>query len=256
MIFFCLIMASRPLYLRLCLSICRALAIIASGLHNYLIKLLIITPPAWYNKVFEGQFKHLKNIWYARITRRFISVSVRTVLRKDILKLVSLNIELPLNSGCVVVICHTPWKRLLIQWCIEQKNILIIAAANWVGKRRDIQNKAIGFRDVKKVINHLHQNGRIITTLDLFNELNNCPVTFLGKNRNVSMLPVRLSKLGEVPLIMAIPVFQEGIIKFIQGQYFTPPFNKLNSCAVMQNFINDLENKIKMDLSIWPEYVK
>jgi len=248
-------MVHKPLYLRVCLFVCQVFAGIITTRHYFLIKSGIVRTPGWFHTNQDSNLKNLKNIWHARVIRRFISVWIRSLFRRDILKLVDLNIQLPQNSGCVIVTCHTPWKRLLVQWCLEKQNTMIITSSLCSRKKRYIQNRALGFAELKKAMTHLHQKGQIVITVDRFNELKNCPVEFLGNYRNLCVLPVRLSRLGKVPLIMAIPVFREGVVKFIRGPYLNPNLNKSDPFAIMKNLIYYLENEIEKDPSIWPEYV-
>lgn len=248
-------MATRPVYLSVCLSLCRALAAITSTLHYTLLRTGIIKAPGWFTIVSPGRFKNCQSIWCARITRRFISVSVRSIFRKDVIRLVDPDIQFPQDSGCVVVVCHTPWKRLLIQSCMDKLDTLIIANGHWIPKRKHLQNRGAGFTELKKAVDHLNHKGRIFITADVFNESKDCPVNFLGKDRNLSLLPVRLSRAANVPLLMVIPVFCGNAVRFIKGPYLKPQDNAGDSFSVMRNLIYYLESEIKKDPSIWPEYV-
>ena len=248
-------MAHQPVYLRVCLFSCRALAAITSAFHYFLISTRMIKAPEWFKQLSPGNLKNLQTVWCARITRRFISFSVRSIFRKDVLKLVDIDIEYPKDSGCVVVVCHTPWKRLLVQSCMNKLDTLIIANGSWIPKRRHLHNRGAGFKELKKAVDHLNHKGRIFIAADVFNESKDCPISFLGKERNLSLLPVRLSKAANVPLIMVIPVFCGNVVKFIAGPCTNPHDDRSDSFSVMRNLICYLENEIKKDPSIWPEYV-
>src|SRR5690349_14926218 len=63
-----------------------------------------------------GTYKNLKAIWQSRVFRRMISVIVRSPFRKKILHLVTVNLPIP-DGGVVFTMCHTPWSRVLAQWC-------------------------------------------------------------------------------------------------------------------------------------------
>ncbi|MFT3907897.1 MAG: hypothetical protein QM737_00605 [Ferruginibacter sp.] len=249
-------MKRRSLLLGIGLSFCRAIALIMSGLHYSIIKISIIKTPVWINGSNEGAYEKLLRTWYARIVRRFISVSVRSLLRARVLKLVNLDIEFPKDSGCVIAACHTPWKRLLVEYCIDKKNMLIIANANLAKRNKGIEIRPFGVRALRKIIDHLHKKGHVIIAIDCFNKLKNCPVDFLGSKMNASTLPVRLSELAKVPLIMTIPVFKNDAINFITVSQIKDSFNSLNSANTIQQLIVRLDNEIKKDPSIWPEFVK
>jgi hypothetical protein len=55
---------------------------------------------------------------------------------------------------------------------------------------------------------------------------------------------------------MAIPVYDEGVVKFIKGPVFNFRYDNLDSCGVMQCLIHDLEKNIKINPSVWSEYVR
>jgi len=249
-------MKRNSLFLTIGFSFCRVLALVMSGAHYYIIRTRIIKAPVWIIGPIEGQYKKFLRIWYARTVRRFISVSVRSLLRGSVLKLVNLDIEFPKDSGCVVAVCHTPWKRLLVEYCLDKKNMLIVANANLANKKKGIEVRPFGYKELRRMLNHLRQNGQVVIAIDCFNKLKNCPVDFLGSKANVSTLPVRLSEIGNVPLIMAIPIFNNDAIKFITGPQIKAGLNSLHSGYAIQQLIVYLDNEIKKDPSIWPEFVK
>ncbi len=249
-------MKRKSLFLTIGFSFCRVLALIMSGSHYFIVRTGIIKAPVWINGFVEGQYKKFLRTWYARIVRRFISVSVRSLFRARVLKLVNLDIEFPKDSGCVVAVCHTPWKRLLVEYCLDKKNMLIVANANLAKKKKGIEIRPFGYKELRRMLNHLHQNGQVVIAIDCFNKLENCQVDFLGSKANASTLPVRLSRIANVPLIMAIPVFDNDAIRFITGPKVKASFNSLNSGYTIQQLIIYLDNEIKKDPSIWPEFVK
>jgi lauroyl/myristoyl acyltransferase len=100
------------------------------------------------------------------------------------------------------------------KWCLERKNIRIIANGNWMKKRKQVQIGSTGFRELKKAIHHLRHKGHVVIALDGFNQSSKCRVNFQGNACNASMFPLRLSRLGQVPLIMAIPIFTNGTVHF------------------------------------------
>jgi len=185
-----------------------------------------------------------------------LSILVRSPLRRDMLKLVNFTVPLPVSSGCVIVICHTPWQRLLVQWCLENDFGLIVASGNWTHRKKLIHRKAKGFMDMREIVNHLQNNGRIIIAADIFDHLDNCPVKFLGNAFNASILPARLASLTKVPLIVAIPALYNGSIHFIPGPHVDFKVFKPDAGTIVQNVISFLEKEIIKDPAIWPLYVK
>jgi hypothetical protein len=165
----------------------------------------LLKRPSYILKTSGTLFKNLYNIWYARVVRRMLSVFLRTPLRKSTLGLINFRIPVPADSGCVIVICHSPWKRILAQWCLENKFALIIGGGKWSHRKKLIQRKGAGITELRNIIRHLQQKGRVILAADFFNSLSNCPVKFLGNKYNASIVHTRLAILAKVPLIVVIP---------------------------------------------------
>jgi hypothetical protein len=235
------------------ISFCSLLSHLSAGIHYCFISSRLLKVP-FYILNLNGKsqlYKNLNQIWYTRLVRRVVSVSVRSPLRLITLRLVNLNITIPPDSGCVIAICHTPWKRLLVQWCLENNFSLIIAGGRWTKQRGTIQRQALGITDLRCIVNYLKQNGRIVIACDIFNDLSNCPVSFLGKHHNVSLLPARLARIAGVPLITAIPVLRKGKIHFDGGPQFDLNNPNADSRDVMQQIVLFLETEIKNDPSIW-----
>jgi hypothetical protein len=243
---------SDPFPLIQCISICRPLSFVSAAIHYCLISVRLLKAPIYILNNQQGVFKILIGIWGVRFVRRVISVFVRSPFRISTLRLINLTIPFPTDSGCIIAICHTPWKRLLVQWCLKNNFALIIGNGNWSHRRGRIQRQAQGFNDLRNLVRFLQQNGRVVITFDNFNKQKNCPVNFLGNCYNVSSLPARLAKIAKVPLITAIPTLHNGTIDI----HFGPRFDSKNldsrSNTVMQNLISFLETEIKNNPGIWP----
>lgn len=244
-----------PFYLNICLVLCNLLSYLNAGINYYMISAGLLKVPLYLLNVPNERYKYLRNIWYTRIVRRMVSVLVRSPLRSSVLRIVNFSIPLPANSGCIIVICHTPWKRLLVQWCLEKKFACIISSYKLTRDEKLSQSQGAGFKELRNIVKFMRLNGRIVLVADVFNNLNNCPVQFLGNYRNVSLLPVRLARAAEVPLIVAIPTLRNGTINFIQGPQFDTKMTELNSCSIIQNIISFLEIEINKNPSIWPSNV-
>ena len=142
----------------------------------------------------NGVFYNLQNIWYAHFVRKVISVLLRTPFKLSAINLVCSNIQLPTNVGCVIAICHTPWKRLLVEWSLHHDFGLIIAGEKWNAKSRQIQRQGKTYHDLKSILTHLKQKGRVIIAFDRYSNYNDCKVDFLGECLNLPVLPIRLAK--------------------------------------------------------------
>jgi len=201
-------------------------------------------------------FKDLHCIWYARITRRVLSFLIRTPLRKRVLSLINFTIPIPCDSGCVIVICHSPWKRILVQWCLENKFALIVGGGKWSHPRKSIQRQAAGYTDLRNIIRYLQLKGRVILAADFFNGLSNCPVKFLGNNYNASIVHVRLAIMAKVPLQVIIPKLNSTSIDFIAGPAIAPDSVNADYSKTAKQILSFFEKEIEQEPSLWSSYVK
>lgn len=236
-----------------CIGICGFLSPAVAAIHYCLLNTWLINMPLFTEYGEKGLFQNLKSIWRTQMVRRVISMLVRSPLRLSTLRLVHSTVKLPPDSGCVIAVCHTPWKRLLVQWCLENNAVYIISNGKWTHRKRRIQKQCHSLGGLRDIIMHLRQNGRVVIAFDNFNNHTNyCTLKFWGHHYNVSMLPVRLAKIAGVPLVSVIPRFRDGMINIDCGPQFG--LNKINSDPedVMQTLVSFLEVEIKNDPGIWP----
>lgn len=244
-------MFPKPYILAQFISVCGILSWLSAGIHYCFISSGFLKAPVYILNGKGQLYKNLNQIWHTRFVRRVISVSVRSPLRLSTLGLVNLNLVIPSDSGCVIAICHTPWKRLLVQWCLENNFSLIIAGGKWTKQRGRIQRQALGIADLRSIMKYLNQKGRVVIACDMFNNLNNCPVDFFGKHYNVSLLPARLARIAGVPLITAVPVLRNGTIKIDEGPQFDLNSLKADQGNAMQKIVLFLETEIKNNPGVW-----
>jgi hypothetical protein len=245
----------KPFYLSTGMAICNFLSYTLAGGHYCLLFTGLLKVPEYLLPVSEGRVQYLRTIWHARMVKRMASVLVRTPLRYSSLRLVNFNIPLPADTGCIIVICHTPWKRLLVQWCLQHHFATIISSINLTHGEKLNQIRGSGVTELRDIVKYLQLKGRLVIAADVFNDAGNCPVNFLGKNQNASLLPARLAALAAVPLIVAIPTLHNGTVHFINGPQFDVTLNKNNSCTTIQDIISFLDAEIRKSPSIWPSYV-
>jgi hypothetical protein len=246
----------KPWYLNACMLLCNLLSHIIAAIHYCIIDIGVLKTPQYLTSLQGNVYGHLQKIWHARLVRRIVSVLVRSPFNSSTLSLINITVPLPTDSGCIIVTCHTPWKRLLVQWCLKNDFALIISNSQVTCRSRLIQRNGAGFIELRDLVKYLQGNGRIILTVDVFDNLKNCPVQFLGKEHNASLLPVRLARVADVPLIVAIPTLHNGSISFINGPQFKAQQLKSNPSNVIQNIMSFLEDQIVKNPSIWPAYVK
>jgi len=244
---------SKPFFLTCCIAVCRYLSLVAAAVHYGLLSAGLMKVPLYIAHSGQNAFKNLRNIWHTRLVRRVISVSVRSPLRTSTLRLVNSNVPLPPGTGCVIAICHTPWKRLLVQWCLENNIGLVVGNGNWSHRKGRIQKKGRGFSDLRDIVNHLRHNGRIVIAFDCFSICpNQCRLKFLGNYHNMSTLPARLAAIAGVPLITAIPRLRNGMIHIDSGPRFGVNKPDSDPGDVMQRLVSFLESEIRTDPGIWP----
>lgn len=247
---------NRPLYLIVLISICKVISFFLAGLHFFMIKIRIFNAPVYITKFKNDRLKTLCCIWHARLVRRMISFLVRTPLRSDILKLINVNVSIPRYQGCIIVMCHTPWKRLLTEWCLEKKFALIIGKVKSTDRRRAIQREGAGLPELHELVRYLERGGRVIVMADIFNNLKNCPLKFLGNDYNASVFAERLAILAKVPILTFIAKLSNARIEFAAGPQFLTDGLKSTSTIITNEIISFFEKEIGNDPAIFEKYVK
>lgn len=245
-------MTGKPLYLNWVTHSCDALSHIIAGVHYFFHFARVLKQPAHLSTIEVSRYKSIQNIWCTRITRRVVSVLVRSPLRASTLRLVHFTDKLPSGSGCIIVTCHTPWKRLIVQWCLEHKMAIFVSQGVWTHRKRSIQRQGLGVSDLRKIIQHLQQNGRVIIAGDIFNQQRDCPVTFFENTCNASLFPVRLARQAKIPLITALPVLRNGEVHIDYGPRFSVDELQISDVQIMQQLISFFEEEIRREPGIYP----
>lgn len=242
---------TRPFFSSQCVSAGIALSHLVTGVHYVLLSAGLVSSP----RCVTGSrtiFAELKSAWSSAIVRKVVSALVRSPFRRNVLRLIKPVAPFPFNSGCVIAICHTPWKRLLVQWCLENDFALVVAAGEWARNKRHIQVQGAGFNDLRDLMRYLKHNGRVIIAFDMFNSKDDCPVDFLGNTGNVSLLPARLAKMAQVPLVSVVPTLRDGFIQIGYARQFDVNDVKGDPAAIMQKILLSFEDELRNDPGIWP----
>src|SRR5450755_404688 len=163
---------ARPFYLTICLLLCRIISHVIAGVHYFAVHVLYLKIPACIRHAPGGVYKNLQKIWLARYLKKVVSVWVRSPLRNQVLQLVKLDFKIPDNTGIVFVTCHTPWKRLLVQWFFQNHYALIIDTGKSAQRKDRLKNKRKGHSELLHIIRHLRYGGRIIIAADVFDKSN------------------------------------------------------------------------------------
>lgn len=243
-----------PIFIDFCIALCYLPAAIFSILHYCLIWAGIIRMPVYLNTTPAANYNCLQHLWHTRIVRRLCSLLVRSPLRSMTLQIVQFHLALPADSGCILVSCHTPWKRLLVQWGIENEFGLLIARHQPPGGKGLRRIEGYGYKELRKAVQWLQKGKPIIIMGNVFNERRDCTVEFLDEQQNASLFPVRLAKCCGVPIITMIPVLNKKRISFLQGPCFATDQLKQQSSTIIQSIIVFLDNTIRKCPWVWPTY--
>ena len=247
---------NKPLYAILLIAICKYISYACASLHYLMIESGFLNAPIYIAKLPDKRLETLHCIWHARLLRRVISFLVKTPVRKNLLKLINFNIPLPVDQGCIIVTCHSPWKKLLAYWCLDQKFALLIGGGKWTDRRRVIQRNGSGITELRHLVKYLQFKGRVVTNADVFNNLYNCPVKFLGNDQNASLFTGRLAILTRVPIITVVPKLSGTMIEFTAGPKFPTDDLKSESTIITPQIISFFEKEIESNPAIWSYYVK
>lgn len=240
--------------MRILISLCNSAASICAEIHFLAIKYHLNKLVPVIQNAPRGIYNNLKRIWFARFFKRISSVLVRTPFRHHLFELIQLNFE-HVPPGSVILSCHTPWARLIARWCDENKSAMIIGWGPWT-KRSKIARHATGFNELRMLVKYLQDGGRVIIMADVFNDANNCPVTFLGKNKNVSLFPLRLTQAARGQLTTMIPLWENENIYIHEGPIFKLSNNKIDHRKILQKIFLFIENEIKQNPSVFLNYIR
>jgi hypothetical protein len=240
---------------RVFIKICGFFSNLIAAAHFYAVRKSWLQIPTCFTNGQNSVHENLKKIWFARLLKKAVSVSVRSPFRMKALRLINFDIPAVRDSGLVIVTCHTPWKRLLVQWFYENYYAIIIDTGKAKRRLDRIKKQRKGYNQLFHIIRHLRYGGCIVIAADVFNKSNDCPSQILGKCGNLSLLPARLAKIAGVPLITAVSEIQGDRITMLEGPKYDFATQYLDCKNVMQDILGFFENEIKRDPSIWSYFV-
>ncbi len=245
----------QPISVNFFIMLCWIFSIPLAVLHYLAVYLVGLDIPQPIGEAPGGLYKNLRKIWFARLLKKQVSLWVRTPFRNVVFRLVNFDFKIPVDRGLIFVTCHTPWKRLLVNWFFENHYALIIDTGRSVKRRARLKNHRTGYNELRHVIRHLQFGGRIIIAADTFNKLNDHPAELLGKSGNLSQLPARLARIAGVPMLAAVPRLLNRKINIYSGPLYAPPVLETEVGQTMQKMLGFFENEIRKDPSIWSYFV-
>lgn len=113
----------------------------------------------------------------------------------------------------------------------------------------------VGISGIRKVISHLHTNGNVVIIGDNINRPPYCKVSYLGKECNGSLLPVRLASLAGVSIVTVIPKFIDKRIYLENGLIIDAEEVKLNEQHALQKIFSYFETEMNNSPSIYSPYI-
>lgn len=245
---------SQPLYLLLPIQLLNTLSIVIAFFHVFLIKRrwakisdIIFNSPEGYKKI-------LQKIWFTRMMRRLLSLTLRTPFRSKAIKLVNNNLTLP-EFGCIIAIPHTPWAKLLAEWCRSNNFAMVFAGGPWIKRTGHLNVSNASLFQIRKLVSHLNSKKFVVIIGDNENRSRCCHVSYLGKKCNASLLPVRLAALTNVSIVTVIPTFSNMQINLQNGTTIEADAIIANKQDAVQKIFSYYESEIYASPSIYYPYI-
>lgn len=237
------------------LVLCRVFSVPLAVIHQFFLVTGVLDIPVAVTEAPGGISINLQKIWYARLLKKVVSLWVRSPFRHTAYRLVHFDFEIPAGRGLILATCHTPWKRLLVNWFYKNYYALIIDTGRSVKRRSRLRDSRRGNNEMARLVRYLKQGGTVIIAADNFDQSDKHPARMMGKSGNLSRLPARLSRIAGVPLLAAIPQLRKDGIHIYAGPQYTPPAMESESGSMMQSLLIYFETEIKKDPSIWSYFV-
>jgi hypothetical protein len=248
-------MARSPQYYNFWFLPCLLLSNIIAVAHCFLVQIHVLQIPDCVKRAPGGMFKNLQKIWFARFLKKIVSIWVRSPFYQYALRLVNFDIPIPNGTGLILVTCHTPWKRLLVSWFLENHYALILDTGRSVKRKNKLKNLRKGHNELFHIVRHLRYGGHVIIAADVFDKSNDQPAEILGKQGNLSLLPARLARIAGVPLLAAIPILRNKKIDIQAGPLIDHHTPYSDPRTVMQTLLSFFELEIKRNPSVWSYFV-
>lgn len=195
----------------------------------------------------NGLYQTLHKIWFTRLLRRSLSLILRTPLRSGTLALINYKLTLPKDSGCIIAIPHTPWSKLLAEWCRVKNFAIVLAGGPWVKRTAKINVPIGGYSGMRHLIKHLRSGGRVVVIGDNIGRFRCCPIYFIGKDCFASILPARLAAVARVPLLAVFPKFSNGFVNINNGHNIGIEEISGDQQQVIQKIFSYYEDEIRQD---------
>jgi hypothetical protein len=245
----------RDVLLRGLLTACHVFAGVIAGVH-LLLKLMRVTRmPTVLAECSAGPMGVLREIWFGRVARDLISLALRSPLRDAAIRLVCAGPSIQATGACVLAVCHTPWQRLLANWCQHHHFALIPSAAKWA-RHAGHAHVPWKYSGLRRLARHLRAGGRVVVIADSFEVPGGVVLNFLGRKRMASRLAARLAELANVPLVAAIPAYRDGRVRFDVGATFATGKDPLSSLGLTTQLVAYVEKEIRRKPEVWGDALR
>lgn len=244
----------KPVGLRSLLWVCVSCSRIVAFFHNVGIRSGWLHVSPCVHHAPGGLSQVLREIWLSRLLRETLTFLLKTSFRPTMLRLVDDSFVRGIGKSYVIAICHTPWARLLAEWCRVHDFALVLTEGPWASRMGYTTDPGRGFSELRRVVRYLKTGGRVIVIADVFAGSRSGPVRFLGRERTVSLLPGRLALLAGVPLLPVVAHFADGSlhVRFGSLLYAEERSPERSTQALLRFF----EDEIRLRPAIWGDVLK
>ncbi len=225
-------------------TICQLLSIPIAVLHRLAVWVRLTHVSRYLSNSPDGLYNTLRDIWLTRLMRELFKLSMKMWLRGAALTLVNGTLPENRKTGYVIAICHTPWFRLLAEWCRDRDFALVLVDGAWINRTGHV-NVPGGVSGLRRLVRHLRSGGRAVVIADVFDRSRCCGVRFFEEKRLASLLPARLAALGRVPLHAVIPSLQAKQLHIRTGPLFIVGTSAVEQQTVTQGLLAFFEQEIR-----------
>ena len=153
---------NRPSYLIVLFNLYYKLSSLIASIHIFAIERHWLRIPVKIFRCPDGFQYTIRKIWFIRMLRRSLSLFLRTPLRKGTLSLINYKLSVPKELGCIIALPHSPWSRLMAEWCRVNNFAIVLAGGPWINRTGLINVPGGGFSGLRRLVKHLQLGGRVI----------------------------------------------------------------------------------------------
>jgi hypothetical protein len=169
-----------------------------------------------------GVHRAVRRIAFTRLARGALKLLLLTGGEAAVLRRVRCRgLERLPQGGCVLVLAHSPWGRVLARWAQARSFAFIFAHrrwAPWAGSLHLCPTPA----GLRQAVAHLAQGRRVVVVADEFVARGGCEVELCGRRARVSMRAARLAASAGVPLVPVRLSYRRDDLRVVVGSPLDP----------------------------------